>query len=201
MSPLPTEWSKRQGMRLARATVVLVLPHRQFNEVEYLTVRSRLEAEGCRIRVMASSAMNSIGIHGLSVKKDLIFSEFPHGRVHALVFIGGAGVRDYWDHPRVHNLVRFCHMHNVLLAAICIAPVIFSRAGILQNRQVSCHPSVCQELAGGLIQWSHAGITVEGSIITASGPEHAGAFSDAIVQALLSLPAFSCVDESSKNSG
>ncbi len=172
-------------MRLVDCHIALVLPHRQFNEREYRSVRARLEAEGARVRVFSPSAVPSLGDQGASVPKDGLLSDLRPAMADALVFIGGGGARDLWNHPRAHAVARAFHAEARIVAAICLAPVILSRAGILRHATISCHPSAERELTQGLTSRTPAGLTVSGTIITASGPEHADAFAAALVAALL----------------
>ncbi len=114
----------------------------------------------------------------------MLLSELHIDACDALVFIGGNGARDYWSHPRVHNVVRSMHEHGRLLAAICIAPVIFARAGILKGRQASCHPSARRDLESAGAQYMLAPVHVDDTLVTASGPTAAREFAEAIVTSL-----------------
>jgi protease I len=104
------------------------------------------------------------------------------------VFVGGNGARDYWTHPRVHNLVRAMHDRGLLLAAICIAPVIFGRAGLLKGRAAACHPSVRRVLESCGAQYVLAPVHVDNGVVTANGPTAALDFAEAIVNHLAPPP-------------
>jgi deglycase len=171
-------------MKLLTSNVVIIVPHRQFNDDEFSIVNARLESEGCRIKIAAASLQAAVGSNGALLKPQLLLSDVQTSKFHAAIFVGGKGSRDYWDHPRAHNLVRNFDTNGKLLAAICIAPVIFSKSGILKGREGACHPSVKKDFeAGGAIFRSDP-VVVSSRIVTAPGPDEATVFVERIIDLL-----------------
>ncbi len=53
------------------------------------------------------------------------------------------------------------------VAAICAAPIVLERAGLLENRQYTCYPGKEQEISSGYHQ--EVAVLVDGPIITSRG--------------------------------
>lgn len=175
-------------LRLLTKQIVVVVAHRQFSDAEFTAVTSVFDREGARWRVAGTALQPAVGCDGTVVRPALLLGDLRPETCDALVFIGGNGARDYWTHPRVHNLVRAMHDRGRLLAAICIAPVIFSRAGLLKGRAASCHPSVRRDLESGGAHYLLAPVHVDDAVVTANGPAAALDFAEAIVNQLAPLP-------------
>lgn len=166
----------------------MVVAHRQFSDAEFAAATSVFDREGARWRVAGTALLPAVGSEGTVVRPTLLIGDLRADACDALVFIGGNGVRDYWSHPRVHNLVRAMHDRGRLLGAICIAPVIFGRAGLLKGRAASCHPSVRRDLESCGAQYLLAPVHVDNGVVTANGPTAALDFAEAIVNHLAPPP-------------
>ncbi len=171
-------------MKLLTSSVLIVLPHRQFNDHEFLTAQQALESEGCRIKYAAASLQPAIGEKGSVVRPQVLFSDINADLFDGILFVGGQGSRDFWAHPRAHNVVRDMESRGKVLAAICLAPVIFARAGILKGRTATCHPAARKELESAGATYLTQQVVDEGRIITASSPESSELFIQTVVQKL-----------------
>ncbi|MBI2419947.1 MAG: DJ-1/PfpI family protein [Ignavibacteriales bacterium] len=67
-------------------------------------------------------------------------------------------------------LIEFYSQHKVM-AAICLAPLVFANAGLLQNKQVAAHQSAKTELIRSGARFIDSDVVKDGNIITASGPQ------------------------------
>jgi 4-methyl-5(b-hydroxyethyl)-thiazole monophosphate biosynthesis len=76
------------------------------------------------------------------------------------------------------------HDRGRLCAAICAAPSVFARVGILAERAATCYPGVERQLNGAI--HSDSPVVVDGNIITSRSAGTAIAFSLEIVKYLLS---------------
>ena len=108
----------------------------------------------------------------------------------AVVFIGGDGTKEYFDNDNAHKIVQETVNANKVLAAICIAPVILARAGILKGKTATVWSSVVNK--SGEKELEEAGCTVskkrvvqDERIITADGPSVSEEFARAITEAII----------------
>jgi protease I len=103
-----------------------------------------------------------------------------------LVFIGGPGTVQYWDDPLAQRLVREAAESQKVLGAICIAPVILARAGMLKGRRATAWPSPEdeEELKKAGAEFSAQPVERDGNIVTANGPDAARQFARQLLRAL-----------------
>ena len=76
-------------------------------------------------------------------------------------------------------LVDACS-RGLLVAAICAAPMVFGRIGILKGKRATCYPGCEGDLFGA--EYTAAAVELDGNIITACGPGASFDFGFAIVK-------------------
>ncbi len=176
--PTPTPTVKR---------VVLIIAHENFQDHEYAEPRSVFEAKGFEVVVASSSLETATGMEGAQVQPDILVSEIKVGDYDAIVFIGGIGVEEeYWDNPEAHRVAREAVAQGKVLAAICIAPVILARAGVLEGKRATVfpYPDGINALEAGGATYTGKEVERDGLIITAFGPPASRQFGETIAAAL-----------------
>lgn len=95
---------------------------------------------------LAVTASRGVRIVADAVWTDIVTMDFD-----VLVLPGGAGGTKYLlNDERVVQSVREFESSGRIVAAICAAPLVLQKAGILKNRTATCHPAVMQELESKL---------------------------------------------------
>jgi protease I len=118
------------------------------------------------------------------VKPDMLLKEVNIQDFDAIIFIGGAGAAEYFDDPVAHKLAKDAYASGKIVAAICVAPVILARAGLLQGKKATAWESEGDQLRSLGADYTGKPVEVDGKIITAAGPFAAKDFGEAIVKAL-----------------
>jgi len=174
---------------LTKKTAILVVAFNGFQDEEYKTTRRVLEGAGLKILVASSSLGEATGKNGLLVDVDLLLDDVKIDDTDALVFIGGPGTEEYFENRTVHFLVKETVKKNKILAAICIAPEILVKAGVLDGRKATIWSSFVDRSTidalkrGGAI-YIDQDVVIDGQIVTANGPAAAEKFGQAIVDLL-----------------
>lgn len=85
-----------------------------------------------------------------------------------LIFLPGGqpGTNNLAAHGKFGEKLKKQAAQNKMIAAICAAPMVLYRLGLLKGKKFTCHPSVREELK----EFSDARVVVDGKIITAPGP-------------------------------
>lgn len=168
---------------------VMVIAFQGFQDFEYSETRRVLEEAGIKIIVASSLKGEAQGKLGQKVTVDVIVDEVVPEEFDALVFIGGPGALEYVDNLSVHQLIQQTVNKDKVLAAICIAPEILAKAGVLKEKKAtvwtsSIDQSPIEFLENEGAEYVDETVVVDGKIITGNGPEAANEFGQKIVEAL-----------------
>lgn len=163
---------------------LIFLSARDFNETEYKTVRAALLKEGISIFILSDSSGACVGENGLKVQPDVRLMNARSSNYSALILIGGKGIKAYWTNLLLHKIAAEFSRQKKTLAAICGAPVILAKAGILKGAQAVCFKEHIDELKMEGASVQEAPVVVFGNIITASDDFYASPFAEIIIRAL-----------------
>ena len=153
-----------------------------YEEVEALTVVDLLRrAEiGCDMVAVADAAQVT-GSHGITVRADRKFSEAAFGEYDGVILPGGMpGTKNLAADERVLDLLRSFHAWGKLTAAICAAPTVLAKAGVLEGRSAVCYPGMEEQLTGAKVSFDP--VAVDGTVITSRGLGTAIPFALSIVE-------------------
>ena len=150
--------------------MVYILLADGFEEIEALAPCDMLRRADVEVRLVSVTAKLHVrGTHGISIMADLTVSEMNSRDIDMLVFPGGMpGAKNLDEHPRTDILVRHCLDRNAYLAAICAAPMILGKRGVLAGKKAICFPGFEKYLAGAEIMEGER-VVRDGNIVTAVG--------------------------------
>lgn len=120
----------------------------------------------------------------------VIIPDAPLGQAMAaeydlLVLPGGQpGTNNLLKDERIIGLVREMKQKNRFVAAICAAPMVLARAGILEGRSATSYPGCLDNMEGQGIKYLDDPVVVDGKIITSRGPGTAMDFALKLVEIL-----------------
>ena len=164
--------------------VALVIAEKTFRDEEYQIPKEILEKNGYKVLTVSTSLNEAIGKLGMKVKSDILITEINNEEIDALIFIGGSGSSQYFGDQDVHQLAGKVHDQGKIIGAICIAPVILGRAGLLKGKKATVFPDGIEEIESNGAVYTGALVEVDGNIITGSGPEAAETFGNKLVSML-----------------
>lgn len=153
-----------------------------FEEVEALTPVDVLRRADLPVRTVSVTGTPVVrGAHGVAVTADAMFGEVAEEDVEMIVLPGGLpGATNLDAHAGLDQLVRSFAEANRPLAAICAAPLVFGKRGLLRGKKATCYPGFEGCLEGA--DYTAALVESDGNFITGKGPGAAMAFSLAIVE-------------------
>jgi len=164
--------------------VVMIIASNNFRDEEYEEPRKLLDAAGASVTVASSSLDTAAGMLGARVKPDILITDVSVADYDAVVFVGGAGAREYFDNPTAQSIAKDAVAQGKLLAAICIAPSTLANAGVLKDKTATSYPSEKKNLEAKGATHTGRGVEIDGDIITADGPGSAVDFGRSLVEAL-----------------
>ncbi|WP_051203092.1 DJ-1/PfpI family protein [Desulfovibrio aminophilus] len=167
--------------------VLMVVAYRDFHDTEYKETRAALEGAGTAITVTSTKVGRAKGQKGAYAPVDVALDEARPDGFDAVVFIGGKGCFELWKNADAAALAKSAAAQGKIVGAICAAPVILARAGVLQGKKGTVAggaPGGVGELKDGGCIYVDQGVVSDGGVITANGPDSAAEFGAAIVEAL-----------------
>ncbi len=164
--------------------VLLVLAQTDFQDLEYSTVRDELSAAGFRVLVATKELKVATGVAGTSVTPNMLLKDARADDFLAVVFIGGPGTESLFKDKEAQELARAAVEKGKVLGAICLAPVILARAGVLSGKRATVYQPSSRELTSAGAEYTGSSVEVDGRIITADGPQSSKVFAQAIIAAL-----------------
>lgn len=169
---------------------VLVIAFQGFQDFEYQATKEALENLDIKTLTISSKVGEAIGKFGQAVSIEKTFSDIEIERFGAVVFIGGPGSADYIEDDSAHQLARLAIEKDKVLGAICLAPAILARAGVLQNKKATIWSSPLDRetidiLKNGRAEYIDQPVVVDGKIVTANGPMAAEDFGKEMGELLL----------------
>lgn len=170
--------------------VAFIIAFKDFKDEEYFKPKEVLEKNKIEVVTVSSSKGQALGKDGGDTSVDILLDELKIEDYQAIAFIGGSGARNYIDDPRAHKIARETVEAGKILAAICIAPTILAKAGVLKEKQATVIYSDPLDRSAIKILEENGAVFVnkpvvrDGQIITANGPAAAEEFGNALVRAL-----------------
>ncbi|HUW18204.1 MAG TPA: DJ-1/PfpI family protein [Sedimentisphaerales bacterium] len=178
----PSETAKARRAR--QKTAVLIVAGRNFRDEELFETRSVLDNAGVKT-VVASSRLGPIdGMLGGTVTATVLVSDLKVEDYEAVVFVGGLGVREYFNDPAALNLVRAAADKRKVLGAISMAPAVLANAGVLSGLRATGYLSERDILLKAGVKYTGAPIERDGLVITGRDALSARQFATAIADAL-----------------
>jgi protease I len=171
-------------MTAAQKSILIILPADKFNELEFVTVKNILSRKGYNIFIASDAHTLCIGSDGLRVRADVNLYNMHVQNFAAVIFIGGDGARNYWNNSLLHKLAVDFNNAEKMIAAICSAPVLLAKAGVLFERNATCYPADRKEIEKNNMTYKSLPVVVCGNIITAQSSSDSSEFANVIISHL-----------------
>ena len=153
-----------------------------FEEIEALMPLDLMRRAGLDVTTVGVGGLDVTGSHGITVKADITDSEFNDNSPECVILPGGMpGTKNLDASAVVHAALDSALENNALICAICAAPMILGKRGILRGKNATCFPGFEEYLEGATV----GGRAVrDGQVITGVGMGAALEFGIEIVAAI-----------------
>lgn len=165
----------------------MIIAYEGYREEEYDIPRERFLKEGYEVVTISSSLGEATGKFGAKVNVDLQIDNVNVELFNSIVFIGGPGTSQYLDDPVAHGIAKQTLFLGKVLGAICMAPVILARAGLLSKKHATVFAGNAPELIDKGAIYIGKDVEEDDLIITGNGPSAADKFADTIINKLKSI--------------
>lgn len=141
-----------------------------FEEAEALVTLDILRRAKINVKTVSVKDREVKGAHNITVTADMTSKEVDLNKDFEGVILPGGmpGTVNLMESKIVNEALEKANREELLIAAICAAPMILGKKGILKNKAAVCYPGFEEELIGAKIEKSP--IVLEKNIITGKGP-------------------------------
>lgn len=162
----------------------MIIAQDGFRDEECFDTKKVLEQNNIEVTVSAPEKEPAFGSQGGQIMPDLGFEQIQVSDYDGICLIGGGGSMAYYDNEFVLRLVKDFDEAQKLISAICFAPAILAKAGVLAGKKVTAHEAATQQMKENQVDNSGADVEADGRIITANGPASATKFGQTIADYL-----------------
>ena len=140
-----------------------------FEEIEALAPVDFLRRAGVDTVTVGVTGDIVHGAHNIDVKADISVSEIElSDSLDGIILPGGMPGADNLDKSTcVQDAIDFCAQRGKIISAICAAPFILGKKGLLRGKRATCFPGFEELLDGADIV--ETGVVKADNIITARG--------------------------------
>ena len=140
-----------------------------FEEIEALCPVDIMRRAGLSVTTVGIGKRDITGSHGITVTADIADDELQFADIDLIFLPGGMpGTKNLDASDTVHTAIDLAVEQNAYIAAICAAPMILGKRGLLQGKSAVCYPSFEEYLIGADVP-DDKKIVTDGKIITAKG--------------------------------
>ena len=160
-----------------------------YQDIEYETPKRILETAGIQVVTASKKVGTCKGKLGGSAQATISIDDVDVSDYAAVIFIGGPGAVAFQQDVQAHLTAQEATTNPrvKVLGAICIAPTILAKAGVLEGKKATVWNNDGQQSTlleqEGAIYIAQA-VVVDGIIVTADGPQSAELFGKKILELL-----------------
>ena len=139
-----------------------------FEETEAVGALDMLRRGEIEVKSVGVGGKSITGSHDITVVCDLDDAGVSFEGLAGIVLPGGMpGTLNLEKSAVVRSAIEYCVQNDLLIAAICAAPSILGRAGLLEGKRYTCYPGFEQGLVG---DYTGERVQRDGKLITGKGP-------------------------------
>jgi protease I len=167
--------------------VVIAIAPEKYRDEELAAPVAALNKAGIAFDIASTRPGTCTGMLGGKIIAGISFDDIDPKNYNGLIIIGGSGCQEHlWEDDLLVRLAIYFHETGKVVAAICLAPVILAKAGILKQKKATVYDSstAVLEMKKGKAILVGKPVVTDSRIITANGPFAAKEFAAAVVKEL-----------------
>jgi 4-methyl-5(b-hydroxyethyl)-thiazole monophosphate biosynthesis len=155
-------------------------------ELEAVTVVDLLRRAGIEVVTAGLDAQPVTASRGMTLLPDMTLEMALQQSFDMVVLPGGLPGADHLgDDPRVIRLLQEMAASDAYTAAICAAPRVLARAGLLDGKRATSYPGALDIEAVPGIEYLETAVVTDGRVITSRGPGTAMDFALVLIETLV----------------
>lgn len=164
--------------------MVYILLGDGFEESEAIVPVDLLRRAGVEVQLAGVSGRKVTSSHGIVVECDCTLKELDEEALEMLILPGGlGGVETILNSERALGVIQRAGDRGAYIAAICAAPTILARLGMLDRRKAVCYPGMEDLMLSAVVQRGTP-VVADGHLVTAEAAGSSFAFGFKLVEIL-----------------
>jgi 4-methyl-5(b-hydroxyethyl)-thiazole monophosphate biosynthesis len=156
-----------------------------FETTEAVATIDYLRRSGLELTIVGMESKLVCSSNQMMIQTDSLFDATDFSSYDFLVLPGGAAVKNYHlTSEKTKKVVTMFYEQHKVIAAICAAPMILGKLGMLKNKHFTCFPGCEEDHFGGFYE-EHKNACCDGTIITGKAMGTTLDFAYEIVKKLL----------------
>lgn len=160
-----------------KAIIVLV---DGFEEIEAVSIVDVLRRADIEVTICGLVSTVVEGGQNIKILTEKRLNEVNENNYDCLILPGGQGCKKLLNSKKLLSLVRKFNEKKKYVAAICAAPIVLAKAGVIEDKLVTVYPGYEKKVP----KPREAKVIIDENIITANGPSNAILFALKIVEKL-----------------
>ncbi|MEM2899463.1 MAG: DJ-1/PfpI family protein [Thermoplasmata archaeon] len=158
--------------------ILMIIAPRDFRDEELFEPKEIFEKAGHSVTVASTKTGTIKGMLGGTVNVSTTIDKIDMKDFDGLIFVGGMGTEELFENPRAHKLAKDASASSKPIGAICIAPSILAKSGVLKGKNATVwagekYKNILKE-SGAILKGEE--VVRDGKIVTANGPKAAKKF-------------------------
>ena len=178
-------------MNLKSKNILIVIPKNQFQEQELFDTLEVLKTSGPRVLVLSKSGQEAVGMNKTRFTPDGVLVDWDKqpgisGKYDAVLVMGGKGAsKSLWDDTILPQILTDHFRAGRVIGALGLGVAVLARASLLSYEAAGPEDErFILELEQAGLTRSNDAVVQDGKVITASGPDAAAEFAQAVLSAL-----------------
>ncbi|MCI0504262.1 DJ-1/PfpI family protein [Candidatus Micrarchaeota archaeon] len=166
--------------------ILMIVAQSGFRDEELFVPREVLQNAGHDVKVASITRGKATGSRGATVTPDMAVYEANPEFFDCVVVVGGPGSPALADNGDVTKLLIAAAAKGKLIGGICLGPMALAKSGVLAGKNATIFPdrkaiALLRETAS---HYKAEPVVTDGKVVTADGPQSAGAFGAALAELL-----------------
>lgn len=163
--------------------MIYVLLAEGFEEIEAAEPIDIMRRAGLEVKTVSITDNRQVcAAHEMVFTADITIDEADKSDMDMLILPGGPGHVNLEKSEKVRGLIEYAAQNDLYIAAICAAPSIIGKMGLLKGKKATAFPGFEKYLEGAEVSEEKA--VSDGKFITGKGPGAASDFGFLIVSTL-----------------
>lgn len=140
-----------------------------YEEVEALSVVDVLRRSKIEVKIVSVTGDYMVlSSRGVTLKADALFDEVDYSNVDGIFLPGGLpGADNLYEYEPLRKLITEFNNQGKRLAAVCAAPGVYGKMGLLKGKKATCYPGHEDKLIGA--HYVKDRVITDGNITTSRG--------------------------------